>query len=333
MGNKSKIKESDMLFDLVLSDKVERKIRWWCSKLPDNEWSGVLFYDYIGSFKKNNVRFTAVDFLVLDIGTSGHTEFVEDESIISYACSQGLVNQQVGLIHSHNRMNTFFSGEDTQTLIKEGSCRNHFLSLIVNNDGRYTAAITRRVSVSSSNVVMSYSTFGDSKVTSRRKAGTVVDEYIEKINLNVTVPESTEDAVYEGLRKNDRKNQGNFAYEAKDKPWKYPSLFDDNTVRLRYGRVTSVYNQIATGGSDSTAYCPVESIDGSLDGFADGDADSCVDFVNDCIEGLSADELSRLKGMFDGFDGSVYVNIVIDVIDDAISERRRDGEHIEKDIK
>lgn len=88
-----------MCFDLVITDKVERKIRWWCSKLPDNEWSGVLFYDYKGSFKKNNLSLKAVDFLVLDIGTSGHTEFNEDERIISYACSQGLVNQQVGLIH------------------------------------------------------------------------------------------------------------------------------------------------------------------------------------------------------------------------------------------
>lgn len=41
---------------------------------------------------------------------------------------------------------TFFSGTDTNTLQKEGNDTNNFLSLIVNNEGTYTAAITRKVS-------------------------------------------------------------------------------------------------------------------------------------------------------------------------------------------
>ena len=38
---------------------------------------------------------------------------------------------------------TFFSGTDTATLLEEGKDRNHFVSLIVNNAGTYTAGITR----------------------------------------------------------------------------------------------------------------------------------------------------------------------------------------------
>ena len=60
------LKKSNLKFDLVISDKVESKIRWWCSKLPDKEWSGVLYYKYKGSFKNKNLTLTAVDFLVLD---------------------------------------------------------------------------------------------------------------------------------------------------------------------------------------------------------------------------------------------------------------------------
>jgi hypothetical protein len=41
-------------------------------------------------------------------------------------------------------MSTFFSGTDTATLKEEGNDRNNFVSLIVNNAGNYTAAITRR---------------------------------------------------------------------------------------------------------------------------------------------------------------------------------------------
>lgn len=40
---------------------------------------------------------------------------------------------------------TFFSGTDIATLKEEGRDRNHFVSLIVNNAGSYTAAITREV--------------------------------------------------------------------------------------------------------------------------------------------------------------------------------------------
>lgn len=42
-------------------------------------------------------------------------------------------------------MSTFFSGTDTATLLEEGTDRNIFVSLIVNNAGNYTAGITRRI--------------------------------------------------------------------------------------------------------------------------------------------------------------------------------------------
>lgn len=40
---------------------------------------------------------------------------------------------------------TFFSGTDTGTLLQEGQDRNNIVSLIVNNDGTYSAAVTRHV--------------------------------------------------------------------------------------------------------------------------------------------------------------------------------------------
>lgn len=50
---------------------------------------------------------------------------------------------------------TFFSGTDTATLREEGNDRNHFVSLIVNNAGTYTAAITRKLSIKK-NVTSTY---------------------------------------------------------------------------------------------------------------------------------------------------------------------------------
>lgn len=59
-----------------------------------------------------------------------------------------------------NKM-TFFSGTDTATLKEEGRDRNNFVSLIVNNAGSYTAAITRRVKSKSVKESISYEFFGD----------------------------------------------------------------------------------------------------------------------------------------------------------------------------
>ena len=57
---------------------------------------------------------------------------------------------------------TFFSGTDVKTLQEEGEDRNTFVSLIVNNAGTYTAAVTRRIE-STNKVVsnFSYSLFGE----------------------------------------------------------------------------------------------------------------------------------------------------------------------------
>lgn len=82
----------------------------------------------------------------MDIGTGGYTEFDVHPGVVTYMCENPeLLDCQMGLIHSHNKMTAFFSGTDTATLREEGSKRNHFVSLIVNNAGQYTAGITRQL--------------------------------------------------------------------------------------------------------------------------------------------------------------------------------------------
>lgn len=81
---------------------------------------------------------------------------------------------------------TFFSGTDTNTLREEGRDRNHFVSLIVNNEGTYTAAIT--VKVTSTKRIeenITYKTFNDEEVTINRPI-VETDEYIEYYNLSIT---------------------------------------------------------------------------------------------------------------------------------------------------
>lgn len=132
---------------MIIPHDVEAKIRHICSVIHDVEWSGVLFYSYSGSIEDKDLVITCKDIYVMDIGSGTYTEYNEHPSIIDFRIQNNLLENgiQEGLIHSHNNMSTFFSGTDTDTLIEEGTNSNHFVSLIVNNAGKYTARITRKV--------------------------------------------------------------------------------------------------------------------------------------------------------------------------------------------
>ena len=137
--------KKDSIYKLNIPSDVEAKIRHLCSKVFNTEWSGNLFYKMTGTFADNNIEITCVDILPMDIGSSAYTEFEMSPEVATYMVENPeLLDCKMGLIHSHQSFGTFFSGTDTATLQSEGKHRNHFLSLIINNAGVYTAAITRK---------------------------------------------------------------------------------------------------------------------------------------------------------------------------------------------
>ena len=142
-----KLVKNPTSFDLIIPEDVEVKIRHLCNRVHNIEWSGTLFYKVEGSLDDGTFKATCLDICVMDIGTVGYTEFKDTPDIINYRVEHGLLQQGIyeGLIHSHHSMKAYFSGTDTNTLIDEGSDLNHFLSLIVNNDGQYVARITRKL--------------------------------------------------------------------------------------------------------------------------------------------------------------------------------------------
>lgn len=70
---------------------------------------------------------------------------------------------------SHHSMGAFFSGTDTSTLQKEGNDTNCFVSLIVDTQGTYKAAITRKISFKREVTIVdkgsSYEFFGEGTQT------------------------------------------------------------------------------------------------------------------------------------------------------------------------
>lgn len=141
------VQRSDIYnYKLSIPIELERKIRFICQKVWDTEWSGILFFTYQGSFENNDLVIICKDIYVMNIGTQAYTEFDMNPDVIAYMTEhQELLDCQIGLVHSHNNMPSFFSGTDVNTLREEGTDRNNFVSLIVNNAGTYTAAITRKV--------------------------------------------------------------------------------------------------------------------------------------------------------------------------------------------
>lgn len=85
---------------------------------------------------------------------------------------------------------TFFSGTDLNTLQEEGSDMNNFLSLIVNNVGQYTAAITRKVKhIPRVTEILEYEFFGEGIINLGTDEYDAVESYeIEYFFLNIEKP-------------------------------------------------------------------------------------------------------------------------------------------------
>ena len=183
-------------YKLIIPAEVERKIRFACQKVWSTEWSGTLFFTHEGSFENNDLVIRCVDIYIMDIGTQAYTEFDMNPDVIAYMSENPeLLDCQMGLIHSHNNMSTFFSGTDTATLREEGIDRNNFVSLIVNNAGTYTAAITRRVKSKQVKESVSYEFFGDGEKHDTKEYVSSADEIewfylkIEKEGENYSFPD------------------------------------------------------------------------------------------------------------------------------------------------
>lgn len=188
--DKNVLKKQDNTYKLIITPELEEKIRFLCARFPNNEYSGVLFYDYTGRFEDNSLVLTAKDFCLMDYGSATYTEFDKSAEICNYMIEHDLLECQQGLMHSHDQMSTFFSGTDLGTLQEEGSDMNNFLSLIVNNAGQYTAAITRKVKhIPHVTEVLEYEFFGEETINIGNDEYAAIESYeIEYFFLNIEKP-------------------------------------------------------------------------------------------------------------------------------------------------
>ena len=188
--DKNTLKKQDNTYKLIITPELEEKIRFLCARFPNNEYSGVLFYDYTGRFEDNSLVLTAKDFCLMDYGSATYTEFDSNPEICNYMIENDLLECQQALLHSHNVMDTTPSGTDLNTLVEEGSFRNNFLSLIVNNAGNYTAMLTRKVKhIPHVTETLEYEFFGDGTINLGTDEYDAVESYeIEYFFLDIEKP-------------------------------------------------------------------------------------------------------------------------------------------------
>lgn len=184
------------IFKIVIPAEVEKKIRFLCKNIWDVEWSGVLFYKVEGAFEDKSLTIRCIDLFQMDIGTSAYTEFNVSPDMATYMVDHPeLLEEGIyqGLIHSHNNMATFFSGTDTATLSAEGNDMAHFVSLIVNNAGKYTAGITRKYKcVQTVSEKYTYPTW-NGEVREEVETFDIEEEKLEWFNLDIVFENATDD--------------------------------------------------------------------------------------------------------------------------------------------
>lgn len=184
------------IFKIVIPAEVEKKIRFLCKNIWGVEWSGVLFYKVEGAFEDKSLTIRCVDLFQMDIGTSAYTEFNVSPDMATYMVDHPeLLEEGIyqGLIHSHNNMATFFSGTDTATLSAEGNDMAHFVSLIVNNAGKYTAGVTRKYKcVQTVSEKYTYPTW-NGEVREGVETFDIEEEKLEWFNLDIVFEDATDD--------------------------------------------------------------------------------------------------------------------------------------------
>lgn len=129
---------------VVITPSFHNQIKYLCSKINTVEWSGVLYHTSEGDLE-NPESFVCKPehILLMDKGTGSYTEYDFSSPLFMDGLHDKpeLMDMTPGHIHSHHNMDSFFSGTDSDELAENAVNYNYYLSLIVNNAGKYVARV------------------------------------------------------------------------------------------------------------------------------------------------------------------------------------------------
>lgn len=146
----------------------------------------------------DTVVLTPIDILLMDRGSSAHTQYEIDEEVTDFIMHNQYFHLKIGHIHSHNTMRVFFSGEDLSELSDNLFNHNFYFSLVVNNfmemDAKVAVGALSNANYEESFLARAESgtkyTIQTNKRTIENKSMFVYDCNIVKPNVEITVPQS-----------------------------------------------------------------------------------------------------------------------------------------------
>lgn len=128
----------------VISKQLQAEIDYLHESVGEKEWSGILMYTTEGKdvSKMENLVFVGKHLYLMDIGSGGSTEFGYDNAIVDmYDSIPEMIDDNIGIIHSHHSMGAFHSATDLSDLEKNASVYNYYISLVVSYSRKYVCKI------------------------------------------------------------------------------------------------------------------------------------------------------------------------------------------------
>jgi len=133
---------------LEIPSKSMQEIDYLCSTISSVEWAGVLFFKIReGKIEEQNMVMEVVEVYPMDKGSSAATGYKFTPDVGKRHAE--LIKEhksmvKIGMIHSHHNMDSYFSATDMEELNENSENHSWYLSLIVNNAGKYVAKIGYR---------------------------------------------------------------------------------------------------------------------------------------------------------------------------------------------
>lgn len=179
---------TDLKGSVFISKELDAYFNHLHETYPNREWSGPIIYSEKGKFGSENYKCTIKDFILMDIGTAGGTDFrtdaKDDKYYIQNVTSVLYKNRELkeGLVHTHHNMDVFFSGTDNIELINKANIHTYFLSLIINAKGKKIAKIAYAGEIQK-DVTLKGKYFKENITTKGKEQGIItfdLEVYVEK---------------------------------------------------------------------------------------------------------------------------------------------------------
>ena len=129
------IKSLSKKVNVIVTDRFYNQVKYLCNKISDVEWSGVLLYSTKGDISDIDKFSITLEYIYLmDKGTGGATSYELGTDFVAFRMKhKESLKWKMGHIHSHNKMQAFFSGTDNEELSDNAENYNYYLSVVTNN--------------------------------------------------------------------------------------------------------------------------------------------------------------------------------------------------------